>query len=294
LYPQGLPATTPWGASSGPPYQRLIQNTGFSYTWLYGSEENDLQMHDVDISTSLVLQMFARSDLGFRITPGFTFRFLDGPQPPIATPTHLPAQLYDAYLDLQWAPKITPQLHAELDFRVGVYSDFATVTSDSVRFTGTGVGVIQVTPATALKVGVTYLDRLDIKLLPAVGILWTPNPQTKFDIFFPEPKLAKYWTTMGNASVWWYFRGQYGAGNWTMKQLKSVLLDETTRSSDFTDRMDINDIRVVGGLEWHGLNERVGFIEVGYVFDREILFHEFPAADLKLNDTFLLGAGIHF
>jgi hypothetical protein len=294
LYPQGLQSTTPWGASGGGPYQRLFQNTGFTYAWLYGTKENDLQMHDVDISTSLVLQMFARSDFGFRITPGFTFHFLDGPQPPLPTPTHMPPQLYDAYVDVQWHPRFTPQFHAEVDFRAGVYSDFRTVTSDSVRFTGTGIGVVQVTPATALKLGVTYLDRLEIKILPAIGFLWTPNPQTEFDVFFPRPKIAKYWTTMGNADVWWYLRGEYGAGNWTVKQFDDLLPDELTPDFDFTDRVDINDIRIVGGIEWHGLNERVGFVEVGYVFERELVFRYFTPANLGLKDTFMLGAGIRF
>ena len=288
LYPQGIAPTAPWAAATGGPRQRLFQHTGFTYAWLYGTEANQLQMHDVDVSTSLVLQFFARNEFGFRITPGFTFHFLDGPQPLIATDTNLPAQLYDAYLDFQWDPRITQQFHIELDFRMGVYSEPKTVTTDSVRFTGTGIAVLQVTPATALKLGVTYLDRLEIKILPAIGFLYEPNPQTKFDVFFPDPKIAKYWTTMGNADVWWYLRARYGAGSWTVEQF-SKFLDDT-----YTDRVDINDIRVIGGLEWHGLNERVAFIEAGYVFNREIVFYSQTQNNLKLESTFMLGAGIRF
>jgi hypothetical protein len=288
LFPQGLSPTGGWNPVSGPPYQRLFQNTGFSYEWLYGNEGNQLQMHNVDVSTSLVLQPFGRSDFGFRLTPGFTFRFLDGPQPPPEpNRTHLPAQLYDAYLDVQWDPRITQQFRAELNFRTGVYSDLQTVTTDSIRFMGTGLGVIQMTPATALKLGVTYLDRLDIKILPALGVLWEPNPQTKFDIFFPRPKIAKYWTTLGNANVWWYLGGEYGTGNWTIERVGDT-------DPGYTDRIDINDIRVFGGLQWYGVSNRTGFFDVGYVFDREILFDRVPDDDLKLDDTFMLRAGIRF
>lgn len=282
-----MPQPFPGAAASGPPYQRLFQNTGFTYGWLYGSKRNQLQMHDVDISTTMVLQFFAHSGQGLRITPGFTWHFLDGPQPPIPTNTNLPARLYDAYLDARWAPQLTRQFGMDLNFRTGVYSDFTKVTSDSVRFMGTGVGVLQLTPTSAMKIGVTYLDRLQVKILPAGGLLWTPNPQTKFDIFFPAPKLAKYWTTMGNADVWWYLGAEYGGGNWTMERLNDPLLG-------FADRVDINDIRVFGGLEWHGLNERVGFFEVGYVFDREIVFRNVPQDNLKLDDTVMLRGGVRF
>ena len=245
-------------------------------------------MNDIDISTTMVLQFLVRNELGFRVTPGFTFHFLDGPQPPIPTNTHLPAQLYDAYLDVQWDPQFTPMFHAELDFRTGIYSDFETFTADSVRFMGTGLGVVQITPAVSLKLGATYLDRLEVKILPAGGLLWQPNPQTKFDIYFPQPKLAKYWTTLGNAAVWWYLGGEYGGGNWTIERLPEAT------DPGYTDRIDINDIRVFGGLEWTGVSERTGFIEVGYVFDREIVFYRVPADNLKLDDTFMLRAGIHF
>ncbi len=281
MFPNGLP----WNQSSrGGPYQRLFQDTGARYTYLYSDgDPTALGINEVELSTSVVFQRFARSASGLRLTPGFVFGFLDGP----AQGSDLPPQLYSAYLDAAWRPQITPQFAADLRFRTGVYSDFRTITSHSIRFMGTGLGVIQMTPTTALKLGVEYLDRLDVKILPAVGIYWEPNPQTRYDFYFPRPKLARYWTTVRNNEVWWYIGGEYGGGSWTIDREDAPL-------AGMSDRIDINDIRVYVGIDWSYLDQRSGFLQIGYVFERELIYNLVPVESLDLDDTFMVGAGILF
>ena len=153
---------------------------------------------------------------------------------------------------------------------------------------GRALGRIRLTPAATLKLGAIYLDRNKVKLLPAGGILWQPNPETRFDLFFPEPKLAHYLATVGTMDSWWYVGGYYGGGAWTVK-----------RKSGAKESIDINDLRLVLGLEW-GRNDqmrdgrRVGFLEVGYVFQREILFKESPADNLDLQDSVMIRAGFGY
>ena len=137
------------------------------------------------------------------------------------------------------------------------------------------------TPTVALKAGVEYLDRVDIKMLPAVGILWEPDPQTRFDIYFPRPRLSKYWTTWGNTDIWWHVGAEYGGGSWTVDQAVS-------------QRVDINDIRVFIGLDWDRLNGVDGLFEVGYVFDRDIVYEYTTANNTNLKDTFMLRLGLQF
>ena len=269
------------------PYQRLFQDTGATYTWLYGKEGAELQMHEVDISTSMVFQRFAHTAHGLRVTPGFTFYFLDGPQPPLpdGKTTSLPSKLYAAYLDSKWAPRLTPQFSLELGLRVGVYSDGEFVSDDSVRWIGGGSGILQLTPTLAFQGGYLYIDRLQIKGLPILGFIWKPNKQTNFEIVFPDPRLSQYWTTVGNCDLWWYIGAEYGGGNWTIERETVPLIG---------DRVDINDIRVFLGTEWHGLNERRGFFEIGYVFEREIRFYRIPSDDLDLTETIMLRTGLYF
>ena len=169
--------------------------------------------------------------------------------------------------------------------RVGVYSDFETFTSRSIRFLGTGVGVIRLNDQSALKLGVAYIDRVDLKLLPAFGVLWEPNPQTRWDIFFPAPKIANYWTTVGNKQVWWYVGGEYGGGSWTIDR-------EEEPMEGIRERMDINDIRIYAGLECWNLNRYYAFAEIGYVFNREIVFYRVPEDSMNVDDTVMVRGGI--
>ena len=110
------------------------------------------------------------------------------------------------------------QIGAEIGFRIGAYTDFKTLNEDSLRIQGLGLGVFRLTPTLTAKIGAMYLDRNKIKILPAGGILWTPTPQVRFDIFFPQPKLSAYLTTVGRYELWWYVAGEYGGGAWTIER----------------------------------------------------------------------------
>ena len=187
LFPNGI-----WPAPSGLPYQRLFQDTGGVYTWLYGSGDgNSLQINEIDLSTTAVFPNFLGGAGPLRVTPGFTFDFLDGPSPPVEL--DLPARLYSAYLDFSWNPQFTPQLGAQLGARPGVFSDFTTVSTHSIRVIATGVGVIRLTPTNSLKLGVIYIDRNDLKLLPVAGIVWEPSAKSTGRSSSPPPN----WPAIG-------------------------------------------------------------------------------------------------
>jgi hypothetical protein len=215
--------------------------------------------------------------------PGFVFNWTSGPASPETA--DVPPRLYDAFLDFGLEPQFGPRFGAELHARIGVYSDFESVTTQSLRYIGTGVGIYRVTDQTSLKLGVAYIDRVDLKLFPAFGILWEPNPQTRWDIFFPAPKIANYWTTVGNKQIWWYLGAEYGGGSWTIDR-------EEAPDAGASDRMDINDIRVFLGLETWNLNRYHAFTEIGYVFDREIVYYLVPSQSLKVDDTFMVRGGV--
>lgn len=282
------PAITPAPVfENGLPWQQtepLFQDTGAVYTYLYGNKGDELQIHEVDIFSTLVLKSLAATGSSLRVTPGFTFDFLAGPQDVDAD---LPAQLYAAYINTAWTPQITPQFSADVNFRIGVYSDFESFTSHSIRFPSRGLGVVQLTPTVAFKLGVEYLDRADIKLLPAGGFVWEPDPQTRYDIYFPRPRISKYWTTVGNTDVWWHMGAEYGGGSWTIDRLDAPMLGAS-------DRIDINDIRVFMGIDWDRLGGWDGLFQVGYVFDREIVFTQVPSETTGLKDTFMIRLGLQF
>jgi len=274
------------GQPTYPQVLRLFQGPRFRHAWIYGSDDTDaLQINDSDIALAFAIPNFLYSTQPIYLLPSFSVHNWEGPRDVAAD---LPPIAYSAFLDAGWQSDPARIMGAELGLRVGWFSDFESNTSDSLRIMGRALGRIRLTPAATLKLGGIYLDRNKVKFLPAGGILWQPNPETRFDLFFPEPKLAHYLATVGTMDTWWYVGGYYGGGSWTVK-----------RTSGTKESIDINDLRLVLGLEW-GRNEqmrdgrRVGFLEAGYVFQRELLFKESPADNLDLQDSLMVRAGIGY
>jgi hypothetical protein len=274
------------GTIAGAPTQ-LIHGPRFRHTWLGGS---DLQSHDTDLSLVLTYPNFLFSNQPLYVAPSFALHLWDGPGPPqVAPETDLPSRAYSAYLDTLWRSDPNLFFGGEAGVRVGLFTDFDTLNSDSLRIMGQGLLRLRVTPTVTARGGVIYVNRNRIKLIPAGGILWQPNPQTRFDIYFPQPKLAQYLTTLGNQDLWWYVGAEYGGGSWTVKRAVDGQ----------SDQVDINDIRLVLGLEW-GPGEwfregrRLGFLEAGWVTDRELLYARRVDDSTSLSDTFMLRAGIGY
>jgi hypothetical protein len=257
---------------------RLIQDVRLRQTYVFGDDEPlDLAINDTEVALTFTWPNFLTTNQPLFISPAFALNLWDGPRDVAAD---LPPSAYSAYLDFQYQTDPQYQIGAELGVRVGAYTDFNTFTTDSIRVQGLALAVGRLTPTLTLKLGVIYLDRNDIKILPAGGIVWQPSPQVRWDIFFPQPKLAQYLSTVGTHEVWWYIAGEYGGGAWTIK-----------RTDDTTDRVDINDIRVSLGLEFTGPRNFTGFGEIGYVFQRELYYVNNPQDNTDLNDSFMVRAG---
>jgi hypothetical protein len=264
------------------PRQRLVQEVHLDSTQLIRFGPHGLGILDIGLDTAFAWPILANPNPVF-ITPGFTYHSWNGPASGnFAGNPDLPPNAYDAYLDTSWHPRVTSWFSADLDVRVGVYSDFSAVNSESVRVLGRGVGIVTLSPQWQVAAGIWYLNRLTVQLLPAGGVIWTPNQDTRFAILFPNPKLSRRVLTLGNTDIWGYLAGEYGGGRWTM------------RHADGTeDVVELNDIRALAGFEWFTLSGVRGNMEIGYVFDRHIIYRSgLPWA--HPSDTVLFRAGLTY
>lgn len=268
------------------PYERFMENLSFQYTFLprLSDQADTLGIQDFETSVTALFPNFLFSEHPLLVTPAFVLHLWDGPSTMVQD---LPGNAYSAYLDFAWNPELTPRLYAELGFRAGIYTDFETINTDSLRLQGLGVGNVRLTPTMTLKAGAVYIDRLDVKILPVVGLLWEPDSLTRFDITFPYPRLSKYWTTFGDRKIWWYVGGEYGGGSWTIQRY------DFNTNQDVSDQIDINDYRVFVGLEATHPNRLRAYAEIGYVWDRNILYRS-PTPNLKVDDTLMLRLGFNF
>ncbi len=301
IYPSGSPTTLfPGGLFSGPgslfglnngdgmSAYRILQGPRIRHAFLASGDDPDaLNINDTDVSMVLAFPNFLYSSEPLMVAPSFSLHLWDGPEPTTMEPQSLPPTAYSAFLDLGWQSDPNQILGVELGARVGVFTELDELNSKSLRVMGKGLVNFRLTPTTTLKAGVMRLDRIRYDVIPAGGILWQPDPYTRFDIFFPQPKLARYWRTVGTQDVWWYLGGEYGGGNWTVKR-DNLPLEST----------DINDFRVMVGFEW-GQQEfiragrRNAFVEAGYVFDREILYSN-KNNEFAQDDAIMFRAGIGY
>ncbi len=110
----------------------------------------------------------------------------------------------------------------------------------------------------------------------------------RWEIYFPRPKLSQRLTTLGNTDLWWYVAAEYGGGSWTVERTLGPLAGSS-------DQVDINDIRVYGGFEWFSRMTTVkGFVELGWVTERKLVYRTDSAANISLQDSLMLRGGLAF
>ena len=309
IYPNGVPYSWQqgsYGLQGQNGYlvsaQKAMQDIGFEHTYVHGKQSpNQLGIDRSEIYATFGVPLSYTTDSPLLITPGFAVNWLDGPLSSSITfpgdhPQELPPRLYDAYLDFAWFPQFTPQLGAELGFRTGVWSDFSKVNKQSIRLLGRALAKVSASPTLDVLFGVVYLDRNHIKMLPAGGVYWRPTPEWDAYLVFPNPKVRKRFSNYANTEWYWYVAGEYGGGAWTATVNATEIIGPTTET--WTTPIDINDLRVLGGIEWETSSQVRGHIEAGYVWDREVLYVNRGPLDVNMNfnpkPTFMLRGGLIF
>jgi hypothetical protein len=235
-------------------FQKLI----FQETFLAGGQKVDsFGMNDVELKTVLALPIPSRQ-CPLIITPGFAAHFLEGPEI-----SDLPPRVYDAYVQFRWMRRLTPKLGMDLAVTPGVFSDFEHSNDRAFRITGYGAGMYTCSPTTKLILGVAYLDRKDLRVLPVGGIIWTPNDDLKFELMAPRPRIAHRLYCGGactdKVQDWVYLAGEVGGGIWAIERADTSL-----------DTFTYTDYRILLGVERKAIGSLDGWVEAGYVFGREI------------------------
>ena len=270
---------------------RVVYAPRLRHTWLVGGQsDRQLQSHDTDFSLPFSFPDFLLSNEPLFVIPSFSLHLWQGPR---NDPPELPSKAYSLFIDSSWFSDPNHAVGLEIGVRTGFFSDFQTFNSQSFRILGQGLLRLRVTPQATIKAGVVYLDRLDLKLLPAAGLIWESDDQARFDLYFPKPKISQYWTSIGNYDLWWYLAGEYGGGSWTIERIAMPPVTE----NEYSDQIDINDVRLILGMEWGSeselrLRRRRGFLEMGWVTGREVLYRDDPSESFRMNDTFMIRAGI--
>ncbi len=262
----------PPGAKPG-----IVQRLTLTESWLAPGGARGLGANTIDLSAVLAAPLVP-SQPPFLITPRFSAHFLDGP-----TVTDLPPRVYDTALEFRWLRPLNDYWTADLAVAPGYYSDFDNNSSQAVRVTGRAVGIYKWSPTVTVALGVVYLDREDVSLLPAAGLIWKPNDDVNIELIFPRPRAAKRISQVMDAAWWTYVAGEFGGGSWAIERASGV--DDVATDRDFRAILGVERKKIDGG----GLR-----FEVAYVFGRKIEYLSEMPPDVSLDDTVMLRAGANY
>jgi hypothetical protein len=214
---------------------------------------------------------------GFSLRPRFGGHVLSGPHS-----TDLPGQLYDVSVEAKIFRPFGELWLTEIAIAPSLFTDFRNVSGDAVRIVGRGLAYYTWSPQLKLAVGVAYLDRDDIQVLPVGGLLWTPTPDDRCEIMLPRPRFAHRFRQDDRHERWVYVAGEFGGGTWAIE-----------RASGAADVATYRDFRLVTGIEFMFGDETSWRFEGGYVFGRE-LEYDSGIGGLEPRDTAMLRGSFTF
>jgi hypothetical protein len=237
--------------------RRFRDATSFEYTHLPrgGSKNRALGMDQIDIRMQLAFPCRFIPNHGrtgyFYVAPAGSLVWWNGPTSPNMSPSG-----FGAFLDFGVQPKFNDTFSLNAWGRLGVFSDFENVTSDAFRYQGRLEGVGTLSPEMQLHVGVIYYGRARVKMLPTIGVVWTPDEDWVLKLVFPNPKVSRrLWR--GPQTDWWgYVHMDYAGGSWDIKPMGGLT--------------DYNDLRFGLGIEFAAPNQFGGYFEFGGSFAREL------------------------
>lgn len=252
--------------------------------------EDDIGLTDVDLRSTLVIPSLEEN---VTFTPGFQLHMIDGP-----TRTDLPAQLYNTQLEFRWKKQVSRPFWIELAAKPGLYSDFQEVKSETFRIVAQGLAFFAFSYETQAVVGLTYLDRFDIRFLPVVGVIHSPREDLKLNLVFPAPKLSYRLRRFGDDELWGYVASEFGGGSWAITRPVGATVVQgaglaVIPPSAGDDMIAYRDWRLMIGLESNRPEGVTKFVEAGYVFNRELEYKS-GLGDFDPDETFMLRGGLRY
>ncbi|REJ72459.1 MAG: hypothetical protein DWQ34_00395 [Planctomycetota bacterium] len=243
-----------------------------SLTHVFGGDDS-LGISTLDVRGTMEFP----SAPGLFVTPQFGLHLLDGP-----SATDLPARLYDGSLDFSIYRPVGDAWMLNLSIAPSLYTDGENLSSDALRIIGRFMAYYTVSPQLQWAGGIVYLDREDIPVLPAIGAIYKPRDDLRYELMFPKPRIAwrQYFTP--TYEQWVYVTGELGGQSWAIE-----------RTTGLDDIASYRDLRFILGVERKMTTGRVCYFEFGYVFNREIEYDS-GVGNMSLSDTGFLRIGGSF
>lgn len=241
----------------------------------------DMGIFEFDLEKELATPLGA--GYTFSVAPQFGLRAWEGPLGVGGGNAGLPPQAYRFGLGLKLLTPSWGPWQFEAGFNPAVGTDFDDVSSDALMFDGHAVAFFRTSPQFMWAIGAAYWDRVDSIILPYAGAVWTPNDRWEFRLLFPKPRITWFAGAPMGVPTWLYVAGEYHV------EAYEVNVDPINQST----RAQIEDIRVLGGARAE-FGAATGFLEAGWVFNRDVDFDAGFGTDFEIDNGFVARAGFRY
>lgn len=270
-----------------------LKNAQSTFSYVPASSPTDLGFVGLDQRVSLKTR-----HPFLTINPRFGILWTEGPESPAPTLTaagiDVPGQLFDASVEARWFQPINQNWVFEVAVSPGFYSDGENTSSDSLRIVGRALAFYKLSEAVRIGFGAVYLDRDDVNVLPAVGMMIYPNYDTKLELTFPRPRLAYRIQQRENFDRWAYVAGEFGGGQWAIERnLVTPSAGPFPIARRGNDVIRYRDYRLLFGVEHKSKVGPGWLVEGGFLFGREVEY-ESGQGDKDLDASAIVRLGLTF
>ena len=285
VMPPGPPRGRQW--LNGPQPYRLgqwVQRYDFGYLPKEGANRGlgGLEIFEFDADWEYAQPIWANWIFSF--TQQFALRTWEGPSgSPMFPTTSLPGSAYRFGWDLALATPANYPWSAMIAFNPSLNSDFSSsLSSDAWQWDGRGMIFIRQNDWWTWVLGAGYLDRVNDKVIPYAGVIYTPDQFWEFRLLFPKGRISYFLGNPWGFNTWAYVRSEYHI------EAYEIQLETTGRR----EQVELEDWRILFGFRFD--NSLVScFWEAGWVFGRDVNYlNATPGFDVS--SGFITRLGLRF
>ena len=199
--------------------------------------------------------------------------------------------LYTLSVGVNWIRPVNDRWTWMFGITPSIATDWENTSGDMWRIRGNAFAFYSPRDDLQWIFGAVVTGRSDLPALPAIGLIWWPDDQSKLELTFPRPRYSRLIGLSADQETWGYLGAELGGGTWAV-ELPGGVEDELTYRA----------WRIVLGMEFVSPGAKrpgargsgsSGYVEAGVSLGREIEFERTPGT-LSPTEAFYIGGGVRF
>ena len=221
----------------------------------------------------------------FSFTDQYDLRLWEGPTSLTPTSIGLPGNVHRFGWDFELSTPANYPWSFQFAFNPSINSSFERhTTSDAWNWDGRGVAFYRASPHWMLALGAGFWDRVNDKVVPYAGAVWTPDDRWEWRLVFPKPRISYFLGAPYGVPTWLYVSGEY--------HIEAYEIEVANRPRRIAqDKIELEDWRVVLGLRKE-CGRFSSFVEAGWIFGRKVDFLRTPG--FSISSGFIVRGGVQF